>query len=49
MANKNLLEIKQQRVDNAGSIIMPHLNIDSFRKPLLSAIQLESHCTKPLW
>ena len=37
MANKGLLEIQHQRVDNAKSIILGHLNINSIRKIFILA------------
>ena len=37
MANNNLLEIQQQRVDNAKSIIVDHLNINSIRNKFILA------------
>ena len=37
MANNNLLEIQQQRVDNAKSIIVGHLNINSIRYKFIFA------------
>ena len=37
MANNDLLEIQQQRVDNAKSIIVGHLNIDSIRNKFIFA------------
>ena len=35
MANNELLEIQQQRVDNAKSIIVDHLNINSIRNKFI--------------
>ena len=37
MANNDLLEIQQQRVDNAKSIIVGHLNINSIRNKFILA------------
>ena len=37
MANNDLLEIQQQRVDNVKSIIVVHLNINSIRNKLILA------------
>ena len=37
MANKDLLEIQQQRVDNAKSIIVGYLNINSIRNKFIFA------------
>ena len=37
MANNDLLEIQQQRVDNAKSIIVSHLNINSIRTKFILA------------
>ena len=37
MANNDLLEIQQQRVGNAKSIILGHLNINSIRNKLILA------------
>ena len=37
MANNDLLEIQQQRVDNAKSIIVGHLNINSIRNKFIFA------------
>ena len=37
MANNELLEIQQQRVDNAKSIIVGHLNINSIRNKFIFA------------
>ena len=37
MANNDLLEIQQQRVDNAKSIIVGHLNINSIRNKVILA------------
>ena len=37
MANNHLLKIQQQRVDNAKSIIVGHLNINSIRTKFILA------------
>ena len=37
MANNEILEIQQQRVDNAKSIIVDHLNISSIRNNFILA------------
>ena len=37
MANNDLLEIQQQKVDNAESIIVGHLNINSIRNKFIFA------------
>ena len=37
MANNDLLELQQQRVDNAKSIIVNHLNINSIRNKFILA------------
>ena len=37
MANNDLLEIEQQRVDNAKSIVVCHLNINSIRNKVILA------------
>ena len=37
MANNDILEIQQQRVDNAKSIIVNHLNISSIRNKFILA------------
>ena len=37
MANNDLLEIQQQRVDNAKSIVVGHLNINSIRNKVILA------------
>ena len=37
MANNHLLKIQQQRVDNAKSIIVGHLNINSIRNEFIFA------------
>ena len=37
MANNDLLEIQQKRVDIAKSIIVGHLNINSIRKKIILA------------
>ena len=37
MANNDFLEIQQQRVDNAKSIIVGHLNVNSIRNRFILA------------
>ena len=40
MANNDLLEIQQQRMDNAKSIVVGHLNINSVRNKFILAEKL---------
>ena len=43
MANNDLLEIQQQKVDKAKSIIVDHLNINSIRNKFIFAESIVSY------